>query len=64
MNTKKHKNTHNYKKNKHNCPINDTDDIISRQTVIITMLHTFKRLMGKLSSGIDEIKKIKLNFCR
>lgn len=42
----------------------DTDNINSRQIVIITLLHTFKRLMEKLSRDIDEIKGIKLIFCR
>ena len=35
---------------KHNYPDDtDTDDINSRQIVIITLLHTFKRLMEELS---------------
>lgn len=50
---------------KHNYPDDtDTDNINSRQIVIITLLYTFKRLMGKLSRGIDEIKEIKLIFYR
>ena len=50
---------------KHNYPDDtDTDNINSRQTVIISLLHTFKRLMEKLSRGIDEIKEIKLIFYR